>query len=128
MLRNQTTLNNWKNTESVIEWFESLENKNELVFIQFDICEFHPSISEKLLKNALEYAKRYINITEEETQIILQAKKAFLFSGDQPWVKKRNKTFDVTMGSWDGAEVCDIVGIYLLSQLQDLDLVHNFLK
>ena len=91
VLRNQTTLNNWKNTESVIEWFESLENKNELVFIQFDICEFHPSISEKLLKNALEYAKRYINITEEETQIILQAKKAFLFSGDQPWVKKGNK-------------------------------------
>ena len=59
---------------------------------------------------------------------MLQAKKAFLFSGDQPWAKKGNKNFDVTMGSWDGAEVCDIVGIYLLSQLQDLDLVHNFLK
>ena len=31
-------------------------------------------------------------------QIILQTKKAFLFSSDQPWVKKGNKSFYVTMG------------------------------
>ena len=26
------------------------------------------------------------------------------------------------MGSYDGAESCDIVGLFLLSQLQDLDI------
>ena len=40
----------------------------------------------------------------------------------KPWVKKGNKVFDVTMGSWDGAEVADLVGLYLLSQLTDLNL------
>ena len=40
----------------------------------------------------------------------------------KPWVKKGNKVFDVTMGSWDGAEVADLVGLYLLSQLTDLHL------
>ena len=30
--------------------------------------------------------------------------------------------FDVTMGSYDGAEVADLVGLYLLSQLTHLNL------
>ena len=34
--------------------------------------------------------------------------------------KKKSSDFDVTMGSFDGAEVCDLVGLYLLSQLQHL--------
>ncbi|GFO31814.1 DNA polymerase [Plakobranchus ocellatus] len=28
--------------------------------------------------------------------------------------------FDVTMGSFDGAETCELVGLYLLSQLKNL--------
>ena len=122
-LRMKTKMNSWKNTHSVIEWFEKLENKKNLVFIQFDIVEFYPSISEELLKKALEYAKGYIKITAQDIKIILQTKKAFLFNSDQPWIKKGNKTFDVTMGSYDGAEVCDLVGLYLLSQLGNLDLL-----
>ena len=37
------------------------------------------------------------------------------------WAKK-SSDFDVTMGSFDGAEVCELVGLYLLSQLQHLDM------
>ena len=37
------------------------------------------------------------------------------------WQKKGNTTFDVTMGSYDGAETCELVGSFLLSQLQDLN-------
>ena len=33
-----------------------------------------------------------------------------------------NTTFDVTMGSHDGAETCELVGNFLLSQLQDLNV------
>ena len=88
----------------------------------FDICEFYPSISEKLLKKAVEFAKQHVNISEQEIRIILQTKKGLLFSNTEVWVKKGQKPFDVTMGSWDGAEVCDLVGLYLLSQLSDLNL------
>ena len=37
-------------------------------------------------------------------------------------MKKENKDFNVSMGSWDGAEVCEIVGLFLLSKLQHLAL------
>ena len=37
-------------------------------------------------------------------------------------MKKGNSIFDVTMGSFDGAEICDLVGLFILSQLQKLDL------
>ena len=43
-----------------------------------------------------------------------------LFSKHKIWVKKGNSSFDVTMGSFDGAEICEIVGLYLLNKLSDL--------
>ena len=37
------------------------------------------------------------------------------------WVKKENDTlFDVTMGSFDGLEICELVGLYLLDKLSNL--------
>ena len=38
----------------------------------------------------------------------------------EAWVKKGERSYDVSMGSWDGAETCDIVGLFLLSQLKHL--------
>ena len=42
---------------------------------------------------------------------------SFLFHHDDTWVKQYNEAFDVTMCSFDGAEVCDLVGLYILSKL-----------
>ena len=33
------------------------------------------------------------------------------------WVKKDNTDFDVTVGSYDGAEVCELVRLYILDIL-----------
>ena len=30
------------------------------------------------------------------------------------WVKKENSDFDVTIASYDGADVCELVGLYIL--------------
>ena len=38
-----------------------------------------------------------------------------------PWRKIRSD-FDVTMGSFDGAETCELLGLFLLSQLTHLDV------
>ena len=46
-----------------------------------------------------------------------------MFKDDAPWSKKGTTNFDVGQGSWDGAEVADLVGLYLLSQLTNLDLI-----
>ena len=118
----KTKLQQWKNTDSLIEWFIKLENKKRLSFIQFDLVEFYPSITEKLLINALNFAANYTEISEMDKKVILHCRKSYLCSKNSIWVKKGASNFDVAMGSFDGAEICDIVGLFMLSKLQNLNL------
>ena len=51
----------------------------------------------------------------------MRARKSLLFSDGQLWVKRHGDVdFDVTMGSYDGAEVSEIVGIYFLAQIHSI--------
>ena len=52
-LRTILNVNQWRNTQNVIEWFGNIEQKSRHSFISFDIVEFYPSISENLLDQAL---------------------------------------------------------------------------
>ena len=114
--------NQWKNTASVIDWFNADKEKQQSNFICFDIEEFYPSISQDLLNKALDFASAHDNITADERNIIIHTKNSILIHKQQPWQKKGNTTFDVTMGSFDGAETCELVGSFLLSQLQHLNI------
>ena len=108
----------WRSTQSAIDWFKNLTNKSDLRFIKFDIVEFYPSITLDVLNKALAYARSLIpTITDRDVNIILNARKSLLFSDNSPWVKKESGEFDVTMGSYDGAEICELVGLFLLSKL-----------
>ena len=117
---NSTRINQWKNTSSVLKWFNSLENKERLSFICFDVCEFYPSITKKLLSKALDFASKYRKTSKHERDIILFAKRSLFFSDDCPWEKKSAcNQFDVTMGSFDGAETWELVRCYILSLLTE---------
>ena len=117
---NETKINQWKNTSSVLKWFNSLQNKELLSFICFDVCDFYPSITEKLLCKALDFANSYRPISPHERDITIHAKRSLLFSENVPWEKRSsNDRFDVTMGSFDGAETCELVGCYILSRLTE---------
>ena len=108
----------WKNSTAVIDWFQSIERKEECTFICFDIADYYPSITETLLEKALAFAKEHVKIPDEEMKVIKHSRKSLLFSKDKAWVKKDgNGLFDVTMGSYDGAEVCELVGMFALAQL-----------
>ena len=50
-------------------------------------------------------------------------KMSLLHFKNETWVKQRNSTFDITMGSFDGAESCDFCGLYLLSKLKHLPII-----
>ena len=114
----KTQINQWKNTTSVLNWFNALQHKENLSFICFDVCDFYPSITEKLLAKALDFANNYRPISADEREIIFLSKQSLLFSNDCPWEKKSSASrFDITMGSFDGAETCELVGCYLLSCL-----------
>ena len=113
-----TKINQWKNTSSIIKRFNNIGDRDKHNFICFDIVEFYPSIGQDLLNKALDFASIYDKITAEERNIIIQAKNSLLTNKQQQWQKKSSSTFDVTMGSFDGAETCELVGGFLLSQLQ----------
>lgn len=116
----KTGVHQWKNTKAMLNWFNNTPNKAQCSFIAFDVVNFYPSISCKLLSKALEFAATHVNISEEDKQIILHAKQSLLFKGDDAWTKKNSpNTFDVTMGSFDGAETCELVGSYILCQLPE---------
>ena len=117
-LRKKLTIQQWKNSSDVTSWFDTIPQKNKRVFSCFDICEFYPSISEDLLRRSLASARTLTDISDQEMDTILHARKSLLFSGGKNWVKNnRSSLFDVTMGSFDGAEICDLVGAYVLATL-----------
>ena len=54
------------------------------------------------------------------------ARKALLFSKNKPWEKTINESlFDITMGSYDGAEICQLVRLYTLSILSKIYKIQN---
>ena len=96
---------------------KSIKDKQRCKFVIFDIKDFYPSIKESLLKQSLDFAEKYIKVTSEDKAIIKHARKSLLFNKQQIWIKKESGLFDVTMGAYDGAEVCELVGIFILYQL-----------
>ena len=46
-LLKELDFNQWKNTDDAIQWFRNIQNKSECKFIQLDIKEFYPSMTEK---------------------------------------------------------------------------------
>ena len=114
-----TGLNLWKSTREVLQWYRQFPNKQESSFINFDIIDFYPSITEQLLLRAINFANQYTEIQESDKDIIIHAKRTLIFNAKEPWKKKGNESgFDITMGSFDGAESCELVVCYMLSLLQ----------
>ncbi len=111
-----TNVNLWRCTNDAIEWFKAIPEKTQHAFITFDVCEFNPTISQELLMKALDYASKFATITDQDREIVLHAKRSMLYHQNSPWMKRNaENTFDVTMGSYDGAETCELIGLYMLS-------------
>ena len=116
-IRHVTKLNQWQKTSDVISWFKNLDNKKYSKFIKYDICDFYPSISEELLNKSIQFAKSYTKVPDDVVEIIFHSRKSILFCDNNTWAKINEPNFDVTQGSFDGAEVCELVGLYLLHLL-----------
>ena len=121
IVRSKSGLNQWKSTPDVITWFKDIERKNTKRFIQLDVVNFYPSITEELLKNAIEWSRQFVNITSEDEKIIIETKNSILLNDGEPWSKKGVSNFDIAQGSYDGAECAELVGLFLLADLEKLD-------
>ena len=116
-IREKLNVNQWKSTDDVIKWFDNMPNKNRKKFFQFDIINFYPSISEQLFTELLVFARQYIDISKDEEDILRNARKQILFWRGQTWTKANGSDFDVSMGSLDGAEFCELAGLFALFKL-----------
>ena len=129
-IRSSTNLQQWQSTPEVLRWFNDIPNKARCSFLIFDIVDYYPSITAELLQQAISWAKSMTNITEIEERVIWHARKSLLYSPDgNPWMKRNTADgFDVTMGSNDGAEICELVGLFILHKLSsDTTTLHaNF--
>ena len=67
-----------------------------------DIKHFYSSISKKLLDNSIKFAWHHLQLKREYFNIIQHARKSFLYNMEIP--------------AYDGAEVCEIVGFFLLNK------------
>ena len=92
----------------------------------FDIKDLYSSIKEGLLIEALEFAKQHMTIKSKDIETIYHARKSLLYKEGEPQIKKRSNNFDVTMGSYDGAEVCELIGIFMLSLIGKFNLIGNW--
>ncbi|KAJ8033815.1 hypothetical protein HOLleu_24177 [Holothuria leucospilota] len=120
-IRSQINVNQWTNTLSVIEWFKRIPDKKHRTFIMFDIVDFYPSISLDLLTKAINWAKTMTHIPRCDIDAIMNARHSLLFDKGKAWVKRgSNSRFDVAMGSYDGAEVCELIGLFALNGLKTL--------
>ena len=71
-----------------MEWSNNFGNKEPLSFMVFDIESFYPSISDNLFIKAIQCAKQITKITDEDTNLIMQARKTLSFIEGMSWVKK----------------------------------------
>ena len=110
-----------ENTLSVIEWFKSINNKGNVLSLFLTSKAFIHLFLKSYLQDAINFAKSAYNISNEEIDIIMQARKTLLFYEKEIWIKKDgNEDFDVPMGCYDGAEVCELVGSFILTKLSSI--------
>ena len=76
-------------------------------------------MKESLLEKAIKLAEEYIDIPTGDKSIIKHARKSLLFNKSEIWMKKDRVLFDVAMGTFDGAEVCELAGNVLLNKLSE---------
>ena len=94
----------------------SQTNKQKHKFIVFDIKDFYPRITKDLLTKCLKFAEEKVQISNDDKKIICHARKSLLFNEEGTWMKK-DGLFDVTMGAYDGVEVCELVGTFLFGKI-----------
>ena len=104
-------------TRDVLEWYKNIKDKKQFKFINWDIDNYYASITPTLVEQSLDWAMQYADSTPQQRKIINQACQSFLHFRGQPWMKKGDVNFDVGMGAYHGAQLCEIVGLFMMSRL-----------
>ena len=82
---------------------------------------FYPLISLTLFNEAIQYASTITEISDSDKTVIKHLIETLLFHNNHPWEKKSgDPDLDVPMGCYDGAEIWELVGIFILNKLSNI--------
>ena len=56
---------------------------------------FYPSAKDTLLVKAIKFAKKHVNMPNEDKIIIKQTRKSFILNNNEPWVKKKRVVYSM---------------------------------
>ena len=83
------------------------------------MVDFYPFISRETLVEALNLAKNYCKISDNEIETVTHCCKSILFHSNNAWTKKNTDDgFGVPQKSFHGAELCELVGLLLLHAIE----------
>ena len=123
-VKDRMKFNLWENTAQALDWFKKrYQEGKRWSFIQLDVVAMYPSIKKELFEEALKWIKTVpgVNVKQEEEELIWVNRQSLLYTWEEEWEKKEHSGFDVGIGSRDGAECCEIVDLFLLHQLTDVE-------
>ena len=78
----------WKNAKALTNWFTAITDKTNTNFVQFDIKDYHPSITEYTLDRPVELATQHVRISWEDITITKYTCQPLLFHDNKPKMKK----------------------------------------
>ena len=114
--------NQWPSASTLMEWLRDIENKKPVNLLNLTLWNSTPELREK----SINFARSIIEIQDKIINIIKHTRKTLLFHEGTAWVKKEgNSLLHATMENYDGAEVCELVRVYLLSKLPSLVDIKN---
>ena len=126
----KTKLNAWQSTPEVLDWFNKIDRKKKANFLVCDVKAMYASIKEHLVIKALSWARTLDqSLDDNMVSIIVNSCKSILVKSGCTWVKKETQghesSFDVAMGSYPGAEICTIIGLFLLQEISNRNIFQD---
>ena len=120
-IRSKPNLTQWLNSEEVIKWFNNFNDKSHKCIIKFDFKKLYSSIKKEHLTKAIKFAEKYTTFNKQEIDTLMHTCQTIIFYDNRIWTKKTNKNnFNIAMGSFQGAEVCDLIGLHILSEISPI--------
>ena len=118
-LKKHLKVNLWKDSSEAVNWFKHIEEKHQTCFIQMDIKKMYSSITKQTFEKTIAWAQsfEFINISKEEIELLYKGRESILFFNQREYEKRNNPSFDVTEGSFEGAEVAELIDLMILHEI-----------
>ena len=91
-----------------------------MLLCKISYWKFYLLIMEKTVDEALNMARECILIPEDKINIFKHCHKLLLYLNEDLWIKKGSCNFNNLISSFDGAQLCKLIGCLLLCNLSNI--------